>query len=313
MSPILPSPFNEDGVQFAWDSTSINWAQTCLRMYQYNMIERWSPETKSPHLLFGGWYATALEHYHQHRAKELSHNEATHLVIHEALIATWDHDLDETGIPVPETGAPWQSIDNVKTRENLIRTIVWYLEEFQHSETKTLILNGTPAVEQTFAVEFADNLLLCGHMDRLVEYSGEYYVQDQKTTKTTLSPRFFEGFSPNTQMSAYTLAGQIILQSPVSGVMIDAAQIAVGFSRFERGFTFRTEQNLEEWRVDALHAIKQAQDATRNNYFPQNPASCHNYGGCAYRHVCARSPHVRPQFLKGSYIQRDQWNPLESR
>jgi hypothetical protein len=75
---------------------------------------------------------------------------------------------------------------------------------------------------------------------------GSLYVMDQKTTGGTVGTYYFEQFSPNNQMSLYSWAGQAILRSPVRGVIIDAAQIAVNFTRFERGITTRSKDQLDE-------------------------------------------------------------------
>ena len=300
--------FDASGLQFAWDSTSIKLAETCLRKYQYKMIEGWSPERKSVHLLFGGWYATALEHFHKHIATGMDYEDAVLEVVSEALYSTWEYEEDGTG------GKPWLSDHNTKTRENLIRTIIWYLDQFRDDPTPTVILsNGEAAVEQSFRIDIDEGLILCGHLDRLVTYSGHYYVQDQKTTGTTITSRFFDAFNPDTQMSLYTFAGRMLFDIPVKGVMIDGAQIAVGFTRFERGFTFRDEASLNEWYDTALDTITRTRKATEDNYFPMNASSCGNYGGCEFRNICSKSPAVREQFLKGDFVKGKRWDPLETR
>lgn len=307
--------FDASGIQFGWDSTSIKSVEKCLRYYFYKHIEGWQPRRKSVHLLFGGWYASALESYHSYVAKGMEPEEAVLEVVHEALQETWTYDLDEEGDPIPGTGGPWLSDHNTKTRENLIRTIVWYLDQFgDDDQCKTVILsNGEAAVEHSFQLDADNGIVLSGHMDRVVEYSGSIYVQDQKTTGSTISARFFDGFSPDTQMSLYTFAGRALFGIPVKGVMIDGAQIAVGFTRFERGFAFRDEGSLNEWYDEAMYSIERAQTATRERFFPKNPASCGNYGGCEFRAICSRAPSVREQFLKGEFEKQPRWDPLEAR
>lgn len=335
--------FDASGLQFAWDSTSIKLAETCLRKYQYKMIEGWQPERKSVHLLFGGWYATALEHFHKHIASDMDYEDAVLEVVSEALYSTWEYPVCDTcegegiglimrcegGQPYQAEGdcpdcsgtgrghgegSPWLSDHNTKTRENLIRTIIWYLDQFRDDPTPTVILsNGEAAVEQSFRIDIDEGLILCGHLDRLVTYSGHYYVQDQKTTGTTITPRFFDAFNPDTQMSLYTFAGRMLFNIPVKGVMIDGAQIAVGFTRFERGFTFRDEASLNEWYDTAMDTITRTRKATEDNYFPMNASSCGNYGGCEFRNICSKSPVVREQFLKGDFVKGKRWDPLETR
>lgn len=307
--------FDPEGVQFAWDSTSIKLAETCLRKYYYKMIVGWQPERKSVHLLFGGWYATALESYYKYVAEGMSQDDALAEVVGEALVETWEFETDEAGEPIPNTGAPWQSDHNTKTRENLIRTIVWYIDQFGDDDScQTLILsNGKPAAEHSFRLEADNGIILSGHLDRLIDYGGKVYIQDQKTTGSTITNRFFDSFNPDTQMSLYTFAGKSIFQLPIKGVMIDAAQIAVGFTRFERGFTFRTDDQLNEWYEHSMYHIERARQATREDYFPMNPSSCGNFGGCEFRHICSKAPSVREQFLKGDFVKGKRWDPLEVR
>src|SRR5947207_12088278 len=111
------TPF-KDGTQFAWDSTSIKLAETCHYKYKLKMIDRWEPKRKSVHLLFGGWYASALERYYKYKAE--GDPKALLRVVHEALCDTWIE------------GKPWSSDHPAKTRENLIRSIVWYVDQFEN-------------------------------------------------------------------------------------------------------------------------------------------------------------------------------------
>lgn len=314
--PIIegPTPFNPDGAQFAWDSTSLKLAETCLRKYEYKMMVGWQPFSKSPHLIFGGEYAKALEDFYKAVAEGIDREQAIRDVVHAAMCNTWDYELDEAGEPIEGTGGPWQSNHNLKTRGNLVRSIVWYFDQFEDDSCHTVILSdGRPAVEHSFKLPVDNDIVFSGHLDRLVEYADSLYVQDQKTSGSTITGRFFDGFSPDSQMSMYTFAGKAIFNMPVKGVMIDAAQIAVGFTRFERGFTFRSDDQLSEWYEGAMATILRAQTATRENYFPMNPSSCGNYGGCEFRHICSRSPSVREQFLKGDFAVGPIWNPMQAR
>lgn len=344
MSKLLS--FDDRGVQFAWDSSSLKLAETCLRKYYYRMIVGWQLERNSVHLLFGGWYASALESYYKYVADGMSQDDALYEVVAEALVETWEFPNCETCggkgmiLETPaegfttqsecavgeclacggkgylaDGGTPWTSDHNTKTRENLIRTIIWYIDQFGDDDScQTVILaNGQPAVEHSFRLEADNGIILCGHLDRMVEYGGHVYIQDQKSTARTITARFFNNFNPDSQMSLYTFAGKAIFGLPIKGIMIDGAQIAVGFTRFERGFTFRTEDQLNEWYDDSMYTIERARQATIDNYFPTNPSACSMYNGCEFQHVCSKSPSVREQFLKGDFVKGRRWDPMEVR
>ena len=295
------------GVQTAWDATSVTLAQECARKYYYRMILNLQPKRSSVHLLFGGIYASALEHFYLYRAEGASIDEALRRVVREALVASWD----------AAAGAPVEFDDTNKTRFTLLRSIIWYVDQFgdeSESHIKTYHLaSGRPAVELSFTVEFADDVLYCGHLDRVIEYAGGLYWMDQKTTKTTITPRYFEQFKPSNQFMGYTWAGQIILGSPIKGGIIDAAQVAVGFTRFERSPITFNQQQLDEWQDSALHTIRHMQDLTAAWRFPMNLSSCGNYGGCPYRLLCERSPSVRDRFIEGNFTHGEPWEPLKAR
>jgi hypothetical protein len=301
----------KDGIQYAWDATSIELAQTCMRKYYYAMVLGITPLNTSVHLVFGGLYATALEHFYKYRALGDSLDEALNKVVHEALIASWDA---EKGHAIPFDHA-------AKTRPNLIRTIVWYVEQFGVESDDGLVTyhlaDGKPAVELSFTIEASDDLLLCGHLDRVVSMGDKLFAMDQKTSGGTVGTYFFDQFSPSNQMSLYSFAGKSILNTPLSGVIIDAAQIAVNFTRFERGITTRSKEQLAEWFNSAWYTIEQARAITAHaDYteakFPMNLASCGNYGGCPFRLLCSRSPATRPNYIQ-SYFKPHVWDPLKAR
>lgn len=298
--------FNSDGAQFAWDSTSITSFTTCPRKYYYSQLQGWTSELRSVHLIFGGHYASALEHYHKHRAAGVSFDDAQRLVARELLENTWDS----------EKGVPQDWLHNTKTRDTLLRSVVWYLEQFKNDPMQTVILSdGRAAVEYSFSIDLSDDYLYCGHIDRLVTYgdASDIYVQDQKTSGSQITPRYFEGFSPDYQMSGYTWAGKSIFIMPVQGVVVDAAYIAVGFTAFGRQTITRSDKQLEEFRVEVLNTIELAKRCHESGYYPMNRTACGNYGGCEFRRICSAVPGIRENLLQGSFKKRDRWDPLQRR
>jgi len=150
---------------------------------------------------------------------------------------------------------------------------------------------------------------LCGHLDRLVRFNGGLWVSDLKSTRHTLDASYFQQFSPDNQMSLYSLAGQVVCGERTSGIIIDAAQVAVGFSRFARGLVQRTEAQLEEWLRGLEVLLRQAEQYARANFWPQNDKACFR---CQFRPICGKTPHVREQWLKADY-ERRTWDPLQVR
>lgn len=312
LSPFVPGT----KLQWAWDSTSLGWLKECPRKYQYHMLDRWSGRGESVHLEWGILYHEALEQYETHRFEGLDHNKAVNHVVHDLLQATW------------RDGRPWRAaIDlpaedkaSLKNRENLVRSVVWYLDKFENdpARTKMSVDSGRPMVELHFQFElgFSNSegypYSLCGYLDRVVEFQGEAFVMDRKTTTSTLGSYYFEQYDPDNQMSTYTIAAMVAFKTPVKGVIVDAAQIAVGFSRFVRSFVLKTTDQLEEWVRDLRIWLRQAEIYAEANYWPMNDKSCHKYGGCPFRGICSKSPQVRDKFLESAF-EKKVWNPLVPR
>jgi len=309
-------------IQFAWDSTSLGLMKTCPRLYQYTMIEGWTSKGEAIHLRFGIEYHQALHDFELALASGADFEDAVRITVRLLLERT--HDFN----PEPQTPS-----ENLKTKDHLLRTVIWYLDHFSDDPAKTVILdNGKPAIELSFKFELdwgpmtdqnppltpthSQPYLLCGHLDRVVNFQDDLFVMDRKTTTSTPGPYYFNQFEPNNQMTLYSLASQVILSSPVKGVIIDAAQIAVGFSRFTRSFTYRTKDQLEEWLGDLKFVLANAEDYAAEGYWPMNDTACDKFGGCRFRTICSKSPQVREQFLQSNFAQQepeDRWNPLKKR
>ncbi len=329
-SPFLP----DTNIQFAWDSTSLGWLKTCPRLYQYCMIDCYGSSDESVHLRFGIEFHQTLQEYDIAKAKGAKHEEAVRICIGDMLKRTAEFNPDR------ETKA-----GKYKNRDSLLRLSLDYLDHYSDDPAQTLILaDGTPAVELSFRFELdygpeasgmgltlttepapeegfvdltpAQPYILCGHLDRVVTFADHLFVMDRKTTMTTPGPYYFNQFEPHNQMSLYTVASQVILNSPVKGVIIDAAQILVDSSRFVRGFTYRTPDQIEEWLKDLSHWLALAEHYASANYWPQNDTACDKFGGCRFREACSKSPGVRNNFIHADFATLSEdarWNPLKSR
>jgi hypothetical protein len=320
-SPFLPGTF----IQYAWDSTSLSDLKRCPRLYYYRMIEGWSSRAENVNLRFGSEYHKTLEEYDIAKANGETHDEALFTAIQNLMVRTIDFSSLQ-----PETDTEMK-----KSREALLRTAIWYLEQFKDDPAKTLILdNGRPAVELSFRFELdwgpkyispegqaqgegtivgSQPYLLCGHLDRVVEYQDHYYGMDRKTTTRTPGSYYFDQYEPDNQMSLYTLACHVIFETPVKGMIIDVAQILTDSSRFVRGFTYRSGDQLDEWVADLKYWFDLAESFANAKYWPMNDTACDKYGGCRFRKVCSKSPNVRENFLNSGFEKGDIWNPLRTR
>lgn len=323
-SPYLPNT----AIQYAWDSTSLGLLKTCPRLYQYTMIDGWGSRDESIHLRFGIEYHSALQDYAVARAAGTAHEDAireTVRLLH-SRVYNWTPDRNTRA-------------GKYKNRETIIGLVIDYLDHFVDDPADTFILaDGRPAVELSFRfalnwgpqaarpLDYGDDpeitklgqpYLLSGHLDRVVNFADALYVMDRKTSLSTLSGYYFNQWSPNNQMTLYTLAGKIMLNSPIKGVIIDAAQVMLREpNNFQRGFTYRTDDQLDEWVHDLKYWLQSAETYATMEYWPQNDTSCDKFGGCKFREVCSKSPSVREQYLRATFDKlapEERWNPLRAR
>jgi hypothetical protein len=298
-------------LQYAWDSTSLGALKTCPRYYQYNILFGYQGKSENIHFIFGIGVHSALESYDRSRAQGATHQEALHETIRFIIQYSWNF----------ERNRPWISEDSYKNRETLIRAVVWYLDHFENDELETLILeDGKPAVELSFRFETGlhapdeTEYLLCGHLDVVKVWNDRLWILDRKTTRSALDKdsRFFSRYSPDNQMTIYYIAGNLIFENKIRGIIIDAIQTGASFTRFQRGQIYRSQSQLAEWLEDFSFWLKQAEEFARTGYYPMNDKSCDKYGGCPYREVCSASPDARPDLLNGLFTQRT-WDPLVTR
>ena len=322
-------------IQFAWDSTSLGYIKTCPRLYQYIMIDGWSEKDTSVHLRFGIEYHKALEEYDDERIAGRTHDDAVRTAVHNVLTRTVDWHVDVS----TRSG-------NYKNDKTLVSLVIDYLDKYRDDPARTVIReNGQAATELSFRFELdwgpqaattfhkptsedeADGKLysagigqpyvLSGHLDRVVNFNDQILVMDRKTTTMTPSSYYFDQFNPNNQMSLYTIAGKVVLNTPIKGVIIDSAQILLEKpNAYVRGFTFRTEDQSQEWLNDLKFWLHSAENYATVGYWPMNDTACDKFGGCKFRGVCSKDPSVRERFLEADFNKlapEDRWNPLKPR
>lgn len=347
-SPFLPGT----KIQYAWDSTSLGYFKTCPRLYQYIMIDGWGEKDTKVHLRFGQEFHQALQDFDIELSNDVTRDDAIHETIRMLLERTADFAPD----PMTRAGK-YKSRHNLlqlvidyldKYEDDPAETYIlqdgtpavelsfrfeldWGPSYIQYKcrvcDTATSdghVVSNSCGEPCNFVMHPLDGYvppkqpyMLSGHLDRVVTFQDQLFVMDRKTSMTTLGPYYFNQFEPHNQMSLYTLASQVVIASPIKGVIIDAAQILLEKPNyFARGFTYRTPDQLQEWTNDLKHWLTLAEHYATMSYWPQNDTSCDKFGGCRFREICSKSPQVRERFLASEFVklpEEDRWNPLKPR
>lgn len=297
-------------LQLAMDSTSLGEFKTCPRKYQLGIQLGWTSRSKSVDLIFGGLVHTGFETYHRSRAQGADHEEGVTQAFRRVMLETWDREL----------GRPKANLDDsIKNRLSLARAIIWGLDETQRADgedpLKTHILaDGTPAIELSFRLPAGyrsrltgEDFLLCGHLDRVVEFLGRLYIEDVKSTRHPLDARWLESFTPDNQFSLYPFAGQLILHQPIEGLIVSGIQIGQSFVRGpRRQLVPRSPSYLAEWHQGLGLWLRWLEDCVETDVWPQNDKACFR---CDFRSVCSRPPEARQARLEADFV-RTVWDPL---
>jgi hypothetical protein len=306
------SAFDPSGVQLAWDSTSLQALKKCPRYYYYSILEGWQPKGERVHLKFGTLFHRGMEILDHMRVGKEGLEE-------DDLITVLRTVMKEAG-DVGEDGKwkPWELSNEKKNLESLVRALVWYFDHYRDDAFKVMKLaNGKAAVELSFRmhlpVEFAgEALLYCGHLDSLGQYAESTYFLDRKTTGSGLNLTYFAQFSPNIQMTGYTLASEVCFDVKALGGIVDAMQVGAGFVRFGRHPVTRTKAQVDEWLVGTQYSVGETLKFHEAKTWPMTETSCGNYGGCDFLPICSKDPSSRERFLAANY-ERRVWDPLVPR
>lgn len=137
-------------LQTVWDSVSLGLLRSCLRKYSFKMLQGWDWKERPVTLQYGAHLHTCLETYHKCCAHGLEHDVALLRCVRLAGL------LGET-LP---------GGDSRRTKETLVRAVVWYLDQYKDDPLKTALLpDGRPAVELSFMLPIFD--LQVGPTDEL--------------------------------------------------------------------------------------------------------------------------------------------------
>lgn len=287
---------------FIVDHSSLAMFKECPQKYKYAIVDGYRLNTAAPALVFGSAIHDGLEIFERELIKTGDRDTALRLAIRSAL---------RFDLPPGDTA---------RTRETLIRSLVWYEEHYRHDAATTHILpNGKPAVELSFRVELpftfshSDSpVLYCGHIDKIVNYQDRLFAMEHKTTKSALSEFYWLRYMFSSQISGYNLACELSFNAEIGGAIVDSLQVGVNFTRFGRRIAARTKAHQQEWLLDMHYWLEQLNAAFSSDRWAHNHESCSKFGGCQFRDVCFASPLVRDSHLRTHY-RVERWDPLRPR
>ncbi len=316
--PEFPTSFMPDSeLQWVWSASSLETLMACPYEY-YNSGVRGRRLKGGDHASLPMEWGTALHNSLGERDKVLAlggtTHEATEAAVRQALSS------GPSLIPVDPTDTKLKPKFRARTLESLVKTTIWYCDFYKDEYLPVIMLEGEPAVEVPFMVPLpikrpdGGDYFLRGYFDAIVEHEGKITPLERKTTLNTLGTSYFGGYNPNVQFSTYALVTQIMFgQKRCRGIMLDAIQIAMNFSRFGRCPINRTEAQHEMFLRSICKAIKANEQCVEEKFWEQRESSCGRYGGCTFKRVCEKDPNLHEMHLRGADFVTRERTPLEIR
>lgn len=208
--------------------------------------------------------------------------------------------------------------DSAKSLERTAGAFEFYFDNYPLALTESppvRLPSGKLGIEFSFAEPLpishpisGDPLVYCGRMDAILEYAGQPFCVDEKTT-SSLGPTWsrqwdlraqFTGYAWGCQHSGITTAGTIVRGVSILKTKYDTQQAVI----------YHPEWQISRWYEETLETIEDIILAWQVRKFKHNLGdSCSSYGGCAFRQYCSTQPSEARSWLE-TYFTKRRWNPL---
>jgi len=294
-------------LQVVWSPSSLEKFMIDPATYRLKKLLGWHRPEPNAAMIFGSLYHEAVEIYDVQRHQGRSKEDALYRALRYAYCEAMAQDLQLAA----ELGKKQDR--NKRTPWTLLRSIVWYAEDFGDDDDPLRMLtmpNGEPASEVEFMIPldiktpYGENYVISGILDGIVDLDGNRLIRERKTTTGTVSKHFLKRYKLNPQISTYALAGEVMGYG-TEGVLVEVLQSGVNFSRITRSMIHRTASQNEEWLNDLQWWIKQAERCAETGRWPINQATQLVYGGNDFLEILAKDPSVRENFLATDYTRED--------
>lgn len=273
-----------------WDYTAINAFQTCRRYYYYMMVKHLQTLTKSPALLFGG-------------------------AIHDALDVYYTEGIDKALAKFRETYKDKEG-DDLRTVSNGVKMLEQYAIVYANEPFKVL---GKP--EAGFVFPLTEDIMWGGRMDLPVEWSGDLWIVEHKTT-TALRSNFFRQFDLCKQITGYTVGAEVCYNRKCQGCIVNALEPWKELKRptakskrpedhFVRNPMPRTKMLKDRFKMNIARIVRDIRWCEQENEFyeAEKKETCFSYNyDCPYKQLCLYGEDER--IIKRDY-RVEKWEPYK--
>ncbi len=295
---MTPYPFPE-----VFDSSMLATFKSCPELFNKVYIANWKSKDPSVHLRAGGAFAHGIEKARRAFYEQgLSADDAVAIGVGELIKFYGDFECPP---------------DSAKSLERTAGALEFYFERYPLNEDSPPITlpSGKRGIEFSFVHPLpishpttGNPILYSGRMDALLSYAGGTYITDEKTT-SSLGATWSRQWDLRSQFTGYAWGCR---ESGVrtDGVIVRGISILKTKYDTQEAISYRPEWQIDRWYEQMLEWVEQIKWRWESNRWPLNlDHSCADYGGCAFRQVCATRPEDGQPWLD-TYFTRKMWNPI---
>lgn len=279
------------------DNYTLSMFQTCPAKYKRRILQGWKPKKQSGALGFGQLLHLGLEWWYRTHDKEAAIN---------AIVENW---------PANHPDDDWRDM------QKCISVMEEYIREYP-SELWKVVGAGTdnPMLEVSFTLPLVNEhgeqlytydgyaIQYGGIFDLLLNFNGQMYVMDHKTT-TRMGDYYFTQYKPNNQITGYLWGASQLTSSRIGGAFINAIGLyKKSPTKFKRHLTMRQPDDFRNWTRSVHHACNLIRVAHNSNEFPQFTSACTLYGRCEFHDVHVMSDNNQQERYLELMYDREHWD-----
>jgi hypothetical protein len=216
--------------------------------------------------------------------------------------------------------------DDYRTLENMLKSLISYVDHFAHDEglmkilesEKVFMIKIVPTTTERMLFPGIEPFWFTGRCDLEVELSGRQWLNEFKTTGQSLALQASR-LHRSPQVMGYNYAASRILKVIPEGSLITLHHLSAYKSKktglygnpkidFKRVPQVFFEEDLRNWRHHMMRAAVVLQGCFQGDYFPMNLDSCYTYGACSYLSLCEQNRPVGEEIFDNYFIDPNPWD-----
>jgi hypothetical protein len=276
------------------DSTAVMTYKACPLKYFYRIVLGFAAKDTAPYFYFGSAYHKFREILEREMVRGAKEGEAF-----QCALATAEEYYKKHGKGGPQPGSQFDFLTLERLKKSCLEAFKFWLQERVNGKIKVI------AFEQPFTLQMDDGTICAGRADQIVEWRGEVWGRDFKTSSKT-GPFYTRTLEPNDQFTRYTWA-----ESKLHGVQVKGQIVEVLYNskregpKIETFTTTRSTGQLKRWEAEHSFWMDMINKSRAEDMYPMNEKSCQY---CEYHSVCKAPSESGKMSMLKTYFHVNPWD-----